>query len=128
MRLKIRGGTVQHGESSLCVTCRHATIVKGQSLREEIVRCDRLSTGHDLVRFPVTFCSGYSDRRQPSLREMEDLAWILRTDAMLPLQPTRPGDEVPWSAPNGPAPSLGCGTLASAGRSPLPAGTLTTPS
>jgi len=81
MRLKIRGGTVQHGEPSLCLTCRHATIVKGQSLREEIVQCDRLSAGHDLIRFPVTSCTGYSDRRHPSLREMEDIAWILRTDA-----------------------------------------------
>src|SRR5688572_6311420 len=81
MRLKIRGGTVRHGEPSLCLTCRHATIVKGQSLREEIVQCDRLSAGQDLIRFPVTFCTAYSDRLQPSLREMEDLAWILRTDA-----------------------------------------------
>ena len=81
MRIKIRGGTVQHGESSLCMTCRHATVVKGQSLREEIVQCDRLSEGHNLVRFRVTSCTGYADRRQPSLRDMEDLAWILRTDA-----------------------------------------------
>jgi hypothetical protein len=81
MRIKIRGGTVQHGESSLCMTCRYATVVKGQSLRQEIVQCDRLSEGHNLVRFPVTFCTGYADRRHPSIREMEDLAWILRTDA-----------------------------------------------
>jgi hypothetical protein len=79
MRLKIRGGTVQHGEASLCVTCRHATIVKGRSFREEIVQCDRLSSGHDLIPFPVTSCSGYSDRRLPSIRDMEDIAWILRT-------------------------------------------------
>jgi len=78
MRIKIRGGTVQHGESSLCMTCRHATVVKGQSLREEIVQCDRLSEGHNVLR---TFCTGSADLRRPSLREMEDLAWILRTDA-----------------------------------------------
>jgi len=29
----------------------------------------------------VISCSGYSDRRQPSLREMEEMAWVLRTDA-----------------------------------------------
>jgi hypothetical protein len=81
MRIRIRGGTVQHGEESLCVTCRHATVVKGQSLREEIVQCGRLSAGHDLIPFPVTSCSGYSDRRHPSIRDMEDIAWVLRTDA-----------------------------------------------
>ena len=45
------------------------------------MQCDRLSSGHDLVPFPVTSCSGYSDRRLPSIREMEEIAWILRTDA-----------------------------------------------
>jgi hypothetical protein len=35
----------------------------------------------NLIRFPVTFCTGYVDRRHPSIREMEDLAWILRTEA-----------------------------------------------
>ena len=57
-----------------------ATIVKGRSLREEIVHCDRLSSGHDRIPFPVTSCSGYSDRRHPTVREMEDIAWILRSD------------------------------------------------
>ena len=80
MRLKIRGGTVQHGESSLCVSCRYATVVKGQSLRDEIVECGQLSSEHNRIAFPVTSCTGYSDRRLPSLREMEDTAWILRTD------------------------------------------------
>src|SRR2546426_12577609 len=80
MRLKIRGGTVPYGEASLCVTCRHATIVKGRSLHEEIVQCDRLSSGHNLIAFPVASCSGYSDRRLPSIRDMEDIARILRPD------------------------------------------------
>ncbi len=81
MRLKIRGGTVRHDTTSLCTTCRHATVVKGTSLRDEIIECGLLSGGHNLIPFPVTSCSGYSDRRLPSLREMEDIAWVLRTDA-----------------------------------------------
>ena len=40
MRVKIRGGTVNHGDPSLCSTCRFATIVKGQRLRDEIGECD----------------------------------------------------------------------------------------
>jgi len=43
MRLKIRGGTADFGEPSLCLTCRFATVIKGQRLREEIVECSRLS-------------------------------------------------------------------------------------
>ena len=30
MRVKIRGGTVMHGDSPLCQTCRYATIVRGR--------------------------------------------------------------------------------------------------
>lgn len=80
MRLKIRGGTVQHGEPSLCLSCKHATVVKGQSLRHEVVECGQLSSDHNLIGFPVASCSGYVDRTHPSLREMEEIAWILRTD------------------------------------------------
>ena len=79
MRLKIHGGTAQHGDPSLCLTCRYATIIKGQRLRDEIVECGRLS-GPGRVRFSVTNCSGYSDRRQASIREMEEIAWVLRSD------------------------------------------------
>jgi hypothetical protein len=77
MRLKIRGGTVEHGQPSLCLTCRYATIVKGQRLRDEIVECSRLG---ERVRFPVSSCNGYIDRTHPTIREMEDVAWVLRSD------------------------------------------------
>lgn len=80
MRLKIRGGTVNHGEPSLCLTCRFATVVKGRTLRDEIVECDKLSYGHNRITFPVTFCTGYADRRHASIREMEEIAWVLRSD------------------------------------------------
>ncbi len=80
MRINIRGGTVDHGQRSLCETCRWATIIKGQKLGDEIVECCQLSYRNQRVRFPVTSCSSYSDRRLPRLREMEEIAWILRSD------------------------------------------------
>ncbi|MGH9408044.1 MAG: hypothetical protein ACRD1V_01165 [Vicinamibacterales bacterium] len=80
MRVKIRGGTVNGGESPLCQTCRFATIVRGPRLRDEIVECANLMFGRGRITFPVTYCTSYSDRRQPSIREMEDIAWVLRTD------------------------------------------------
>ena len=80
MRLKIVSGTPRHGEPSLCGTCGHATIVKGAAVNDEIVECDRLSTARSRIPFPVVSCTGYSDRRTPSIHEMEDIAWILRTD------------------------------------------------
>ena len=79
MRIKIRGGppaTV----NPLCLTCRCATVVKGASLRDEIVERSQLSYGRNRITFPVTMCTEYSDRRQPSLRAMEEIAWVLRSD------------------------------------------------
>lgn len=81
MRIKIRGGTVQHGEASLCVTCRHATVIQGTSLQERVIDCGQLYGDKSRITFPVTSCTGYSDRRLPSVRDMEDIAWVLRTDA-----------------------------------------------
>jgi len=79
MRLKIREGTADNGEPTLCLTCRFATIVKGRSLNEEIIECGRLSNG-TRITFTVTSCTGYADRRRAALHEMEEIAWILRSD------------------------------------------------
>jgi hypothetical protein len=81
MRLKIQGGTVRYGEPSLCLTCRFATIIRGASLQERIVDCGRTTGGPSRIPFAVHSCTGYSDKRQPSIREMEEIAWVLRTDA-----------------------------------------------
>ncbi len=79
MRVKIRGGTVDHGEPPLCSTCRYATIAKGRTLREEVGFCGRMPFGDRRIRFPVTSCTDYSDRRQPTLWHMEEIAWVLRS-------------------------------------------------
>jgi hypothetical protein len=80
MRIKVRGGTANNGEPSLCLTCRFATIVRGTSLRDEIIECAQLSYSRKRITFPVTLCTEYSDRRQPSLVAMEEIAWVLRSD------------------------------------------------
>jgi hypothetical protein len=79
MRLKIHGRTATHGDPPLCHTCRFATIIRGSRIRDEIVECGRLSD-HARITFRVTTCSGYDDRRVASIREMEEIAWVLRSD------------------------------------------------
>ena len=81
MRIKVRGGTVDHGQQSLCESCRWSTIIRGARLGEQIVECDQLSFENRRVQFPVTSCSRYGHRNTASLREMEEIAWILRSDA-----------------------------------------------
>jgi len=79
MRVKIRGGTVDHGEPPLCSTCRYATIAKGRTLREEVEFCSQMPHSDRRIRFPVTSCTDYSDRRHPTLWHMEEIAWVLRS-------------------------------------------------
>ena len=80
MRVNIRAGTVRHDGPSLCLSCRSALVIRGVTLREEIVQCARLDAPTSRVEFPVTFCTGYVSRNHPSLMEMEDTAWILGSD------------------------------------------------
>jgi hypothetical protein len=82
MKVKIQGGTADHGASSLCLSCRWATVIRGPRLSQEIVECSQLSYHARRVSFPVVQCSDYSDRRIPSIREMEEIAWILRSDSL----------------------------------------------
>jgi hypothetical protein len=80
MHLKIHGGTAPGSSDSLCHTCRHATIVRGARMSEEVIECYKLNE-HTRITFAVKSCTKYSDAAMPSLGDMEDIAWILRTDA-----------------------------------------------
>lgn len=68
-----------HGDAPLCQTCRYATIARGPTLGDEIIECASLY-GRGRITFPVTYCTAYSGRRQASIHEMEEIAWVLRTD------------------------------------------------
>ena len=78
MITKVQGGTTIHGNSSLCATCHYSTIIRGQTLDEEIVECNvsSMMSGRR-IPFKVTSCTAYSDARQPSYAEMVRTAWIL---------------------------------------------------
>ena len=80
MHVKIRGGTVQHGGPSLCITCRWSTVVRGAKLGQEIVNCGMMGSEDRRIVFRVTSCTSYRSMNHPTLREMEDIAWILRSD------------------------------------------------
>ena len=63
---------------SLCDSCYWAHIQKGYAESDEVVLCAFLRPARR-IPFKVRFCTDYSDKRVPSRREMEDLAWIIRT-------------------------------------------------
>ena len=76
--IKVRGGTPQGGET-LCQTCSYGHLIKGFRATEEEVFCRYFYLGRE-IHFPVSEGTFYEDRRLASKREMEDIAWILRTD------------------------------------------------
>src|SRR5882724_3302740 len=80
MRVKVKDGTADQGQQPLCETCRWSTLIRGAGLSEKIVECGQLSYENQRVPFPVVSCSAYADRTQASLKEMEGMAWILRSD------------------------------------------------
>ena len=77
VKIKVRGGTAQHDAPTLCLTCKWANRVKGVTMGEEITQCSYMDK---IIRFSVKECNVYVDSNHPTLVEMEDLAWILRTD------------------------------------------------
>ena len=79
MKFKIRDGTPRHSGESLCLTCVHSTVIRGRTIEEEIVTCNRRSLQSALrITFQVTACSDYTDERLPSMAQLMENAWILR--------------------------------------------------
>lgn len=78
MHLKIHRGTVPHSNETLCATCSYSTIIRGRSLDEEIIACNRPIRVSLRITFRVTSCSDYVDGRLPSMYQLTENAWILR--------------------------------------------------
>lgn len=77
MAVIIRNGKPQATES-LCNSCYWAHIQRGFAESEEVILCAFLRQAR-LVPFKVSQCTDYNDKRVPSRRDMEEIAWIIRT-------------------------------------------------
>jgi len=80
VHIKVREGTADHGQRTLCEACKWSTVIRGKRLGDEIVECGQLSYENNRIPFAVASCSRYVARNHPALREMEEIAWILRSD------------------------------------------------
>lgn len=79
IKLKIN----KNDTDSLCYTCRNAQVMRGQTLDREIVLCDEIIYGGmagQRVPFKISECNKYADSNHPSKHDMEQVAWILKTD------------------------------------------------
>ena len=75
MSVHTKNGTPCYGPS-LCETCVHGHVEKG--FRETEVRtfCEVTYPAHE-VRFRVRDCSGYTEKKRQTLKQMEEIAWLL---------------------------------------------------
>lgn len=92
MAINVKNGTPMHGPS-LCETCMRAQIIRGYRASEEIVICHATYPERD-VPFRVHKCNSYLDTARQTLKQMEDIAWILA-----PRGPKRAGFLPPRKAP-----------------------------
>lgn len=75
-RLNVVQGTVNESKPSLCRTCRNLSSMNGPAESQRVFWCARFGKLH----FEAYHCSSYADKRTPSLQDMYDLAWQLRSD------------------------------------------------
>lgn len=72
---KVQGGT-RDSKEPLCVTCHSGLVVKGTRESHDFTVC-QAHMEPIRITFPVTSCTEYRDRRQPTKHEYEETAWIL---------------------------------------------------
>jgi hypothetical protein len=76
MSFKIINGTPKSGKS-LCLTCKHGKVVKGQEC-QEVLFCSSVFSknySYGYVPFRISECAEYHPSNMPWLHEMENMAW-----------------------------------------------------
>lgn len=76
---KVIGGTPRSDSASLCLTCRAAWHMKTVNLGE-VIMCRAFNNGFRILA-PVVECATYDDKRQPSLYDMQQIAWEVTSRA-----------------------------------------------
>lgn len=75
MSVQVKDGTPVFGPS-LCETCSNAHIEKGYRESEQLIFCTVTYFEHR-VPFRVRHCSGYREVKRQTLKQMEEIAWVL---------------------------------------------------
>ena len=80
MTIKVKGGTRSQAAPRLCDTCKHASFRRGPAESEEQLECSAFDRREPA--FKVVECPKYHPFNHPFIYEMEEIAWILRTDKL----------------------------------------------
>jgi hypothetical protein len=103
---KIHGEhTRQTSEPALCLSCDHATIVRGTRFGDDVIRCGPLGR----VTFKVTACNAYRDAKLIPVYRLEESSWRWMPDLdrfVSPGEFMRLCSPSPTSAPGVPSSSV----------------------
>jgi len=77
-RLKVLNGTRSAHSPRLCDTCQSGVVRRGAAESDEHIYC--LVTGRE-VSTRIVECNRYVDCNKPTLWDMRQIAWVLRTDS-----------------------------------------------
>jgi hypothetical protein len=72
----VSGGTISG--DPLCRTCRYAQYIQGASLSQRILVCGYVGKP---LSFEAYECGQYDDKRLPSRRDMDEIAWVFVTNS-----------------------------------------------
>jgi hypothetical protein len=75
MDVYVKNGTPLNGPS-LCETCTQALITRGYRESDEVVVCQATYPDRR-VKFPVRECTRFTGKTGQTLREMQQIAWVL---------------------------------------------------
>ena len=77
-QLKVLHGTRSAHAPRLCDTCQSGVVRRGAADSDEHIYC--MVTERE-VATRIVECNRYADRNKPSLWDMRQIAWVLRTDS-----------------------------------------------
>ena len=77
-QIKVFQGTRSADAPRLCDSCSNGVVLRGPAESEERVYCWLMEKSIDMR---VTECNRYADRSKPSLRAMQEIAWVLQSDS-----------------------------------------------
>lgn len=87
--MKVQNGTPRFHEQALCVSCRRAVHVRGETNSETYTYCHELDKE---LRHRVLECSAYDDKTKPSFYDMKKIAWLVNQDNAGKIGFVRPRD------------------------------------
>ena len=77
---RVRNGTPNFTEPSLCNTCREGQRVEGSRFEENVTLCHSRGSTPFRITWRVTECSDYDNKSNPALWDLKKIAWKLSKD------------------------------------------------